>query len=146
MTAPAVLADRDPGQALHNGKPPFEPNASKMGLPPICGAKRLQNSIILAGCAIQWPRVQLSIGSSAIVAASHNLLNINENLSNGRVRHGLPCHSGRGHELCVFFAQHSFEKRPWDLWEGRLFIAPQTSFDNVCGATEGGIPVSRFPG
>ena len=30
MTAQAVLADRDPSQALHNGKPPFKPNASKM--------------------------------------------------------------------------------------------------------------------
>jgi hypothetical protein len=35
MTAQAVLADRDPSQALHNGKPPFEPNALKMGFPPI---------------------------------------------------------------------------------------------------------------
>jgi hypothetical protein len=35
MTVQAVLADRDPGQALHNGKPPFELNALKMGFPPI---------------------------------------------------------------------------------------------------------------
>jgi hypothetical protein len=58
----------------------------------------------------------------------------------------LPYGFGRRREICVFFAQHSFEKRPRDLWEQRFFIAPQTSFDNVCGATEGGIPVSRFPG
>jgi hypothetical protein len=54
--------------------------------------------------------------------------------------------NGPGREICVFFAQHLHEKRPQDLWEWRFFIAPQTSFDNVCGATEGGIPVSRFPG
>jgi len=53
------------------GKPPFEPNASKMGFPPIWEAKRRQNSIILPGRAIPWPRVRLSNGSAAIVAASH---------------------------------------------------------------------------
>jgi len=34
MTAQAVLADCDPSQALHNGKPPLKPNASKMAFPP----------------------------------------------------------------------------------------------------------------
>ena len=47
--------------------------------------------------------------------------------------------------ICVFFAQHSLEKRRWDLWEWRFFIAPQASVDNVVTATEGGIPVSRCP-
>jgi hypothetical protein len=51
-----------------------------------------------------------------------------------------------GMKLCVFFAQQSFEKRLQDLWEWRFFVAPWASFDNVSGATEGGIPVSRFPG
>jgi hypothetical protein len=47
---------------------------------------------------------------------------------------------------CVFFAQHSVEKRPWELWEGRFFIAPKVPFANVHLATEGGIPVSRWSG
>ena len=33
MTVRTVLADRDPGQALHNGKLPFQPNASKKVFP-----------------------------------------------------------------------------------------------------------------
>jgi hypothetical protein len=71
-------------------------------------------------------RVQVSTGLSAFIAASHNLLNVNENISNGRVRRWLTCDSGRGRELCVFFAQHSHEKRVRTLWEWRFFIAPQT--------------------
>jgi hypothetical protein len=47
--------------------------------------------------------------------------------------------------FCVFFTQQSFEKRPLALWEGRFFIANESPFDNVLNATEGGIPVSRFP-
>jgi len=47
--------------------------------------------------------------------------------------------------ICVFFTQQSREKRVRALWEGRFFIAPQTSIDNVLSATEGGIPVSRCP-
>jgi len=46
----------------------------------------------------------------------------------------------------VFFAQHSVEKRSIRLWAGRFFVAWQEPFDNVHGATEGDIPVSRFPG
>src|ERR1035441_2322557 len=86
MTVQTVLAYRDPGQALHNGKPPFEPNALKMGFPPISGAKRRQNSIILAGRAIPRPRVRLSNGSAAIVAVYCNQLKMNENISDGGVR------------------------------------------------------------
>src|SRR5665647_585021 len=43
-------------------------------------------------------------------------------------------------EACVFFAQHSGGKRPASLWEGRFFIAPEASFDNVRTATEGASP------
>src|SRR5665647_2763532 len=46
----------------------------------------------------------------------------------------------RAGEACVFFAQHSGEKRPASLWEGRFFIAPEASFDNVRTATEGASP------
>jgi hypothetical protein len=49
-------------------------------------------------------------------------------------------------EVCVFFAQQSVENRLKGLWEGRFFIARQASFVNVCDATEGGIPLLRFPG
>src|SRR5450759_4533099 len=56
----------------------------------------------------------------------------------------LPYGSGHRRAICVFFAQHSDEKRPRDLWEWRFFIAPATSFDNVCGATEGASPCRAF--
>ena len=47
--------------------------------------------------------------------------------------------------ICVFFTQHSIEKRPPSLWEGAFFIAPKGSSANVIAATEGGIPMSRYP-
>ena len=56
----------------------------------------------------------------------------------------LPYGSGHRRTICVFFAQHSDEKRPRDLWEWRFFIAPAISFDNVCGATEGASPCRAF--
>ncbi len=46
---------------------------------------------------------------------------------------------------CVFFAQQSVEKRSKGLWEGRFFIAWGGPIANLAPATEGGIPVSRFP-
>jgi hypothetical protein len=70
---------------------------------------------------------------------------LNDYFSRGGARcAGLPW-SGSNVVNCVFFTQQSIEKRHRDLWEGRFFIARQTSFDNVLSATEGGIPVSRCP-
>ena len=51
----------------------------------------------------------------------------------------------KGGDDCVFFAQHPAEKRLMTLWEGCFFIAPRTLSAKVKPATEGGIPVSRFP-
>ena len=51
----------------------------------------------------------------------------------------------RGHVNCVFFTQHSAEKRSASLWEGAFFIAPKTLLAKVMAATEGGIPMSRYP-
>jgi hypothetical protein len=51
------------------------------------------------------------------MASPHNLLNMNDNINNGRVRHWLTCDFGRARELCVFFAQHSNEKCLRTLWE-----------------------------
>ena len=53
--------------------------------------------------------------------------------------------SSRDEANCVFFAQHSAEKRLATLWEGAFFIAPKTLFAKVEAATEGGIPMSRYP-
>jgi hypothetical protein len=86
MTAQAVLADRDPSQALHNGKPPFQPNASKKGFPAGLRVERRQNPFISAGRAIPKPRLRLSNGSSAIAAVYCNSLKMNENISDGGVR------------------------------------------------------------
>ena len=47
--------------------------------------------------------------------------------------------------FCVFFTQHPVEKRFLTLWEGRFFVAPRVLLANVLSATEGGIPVSRYP-
>jgi hypothetical protein len=47
--------------------------------------------------------------------------------------------------VCVFFAQHLPEKRRKGLWEGAFFVACKTLSANVSTATEGGIPVSRYP-
>ena len=48
-------------------------------------------------------------------------------------------------ENCVFFTQHPAEKQRMSLWEGCFFIAPKTLSAKVEAATEGGIPVSRYP-
>jgi hypothetical protein len=86
MTAQAVLADRDPSQALHNGKPPFQPNASKKGFPAGLRVEKRQNPFISAGRAIPKPRVRSSNESSAIAAVYCNPLKMNENISDGGVR------------------------------------------------------------
>ena len=53
--------------------------------------------------------------------------------------------AGQAAGNCVFFAQQSVENRSKSLWEGAFFIAWEGASDNVGLATEGGIPVSRFP-
>ena len=45
----------------------------------------------------------------------------------------------------VFFAQQSFEKRSTPLCEGPFFIAWRERIGNFMRATEGGIPMSRYP-
>ena len=45
----------------------------------------------------------------------------------------------------MFFTQHPAEKRSASLWEGVFFIAPKALFAKVMAATEGGIPMSRYP-
>jgi hypothetical protein len=86
MTVRTVLADRDPGQALHNGKPPFQPNASKKGFPAGLRVEKRQNPFISAGRAIPKPRLRLSNGSAAIAGDYCNQLKMNENISDGGVR------------------------------------------------------------
>jgi hypothetical protein len=48
---------------------------------------------------------------SAIASASRNALNMKENID------WSICGSTAAAKHCVFFAQQSFEKRLWDLWE-----------------------------
>jgi len=50
---------------------------------------------------------------------------------------GVPVGAG---EACVFFAQHSLEKRRKSLWADRFFVASGGTFDNVRNATEGASP------
>jgi hypothetical protein len=45
----------------------------------------------------------------------------------------------------VFFTQQSLENRSTSLCEGPFFIAPGEVIGNFMHATEGGIPMSRFP-
>ena len=47
--------------------------------------------------------------------------------------------------MFVPFTQHPPEKRFVSLWEGVFFIAPRTLSAMVMAATEGGIPMSRYP-
>src|ERR1044071_1849656 len=43
-------------------------------------------------------------------------------------------------QTCVFFAQHSPEKRLWTLWEGRFFIAWRGCSVNVTKRRRGASP------
>ena len=52
----------------------------------------------------------------------------------------------RGGRNCVFFTQQLLEKRRIGLWGGRFLIASKGSIVNPDNATEGGIPLLRFPG
>ena len=50
----------------------------------------------------------------------------------------------RAIRMCVFFTQHSFEKRRRRLCARRFFVAPKGSMANVRPATEGASPGRAF--
>ena len=85
------------------------------------------------------------IRRQVVLVISSNALNLFANVAFKSKIGGVSDGSTRAGWACVFFAQQSVENRSKGLWEGRFFIAPRWSIDNVRTATEGGIPVSRCP-
>ena len=77
-----------------------------------------------------------AIWQIGLAGTFHNELNYREKIERNR-ESAINPRDSQARKICVFFTQHSIEKRLRDLWEWRFFIARQPSFDNVVTATEG---------
>lgn len=99
-----------------------------------------------AGCGVKKRQRRGLIRRWVALVITCNILNLHKKIKSSQRRQAAPWGSPGGDLACVFFAQHSAEKRPKSLWEDRFFVARGVPSVNVLTATEGGIPVSRCPG
>ena len=105
-----------------------------------------RNSLVLSENGVFEIARRYILRRSAVLTNINNNLNLLENIGFAGAGASDPGEITGLDKICVFFAQHSFEKRPRSLWERCFFVAPQPSFDNVPGATEGASPCRAFRG